>query len=181
MSEAADLSHEEEGVRAFRDLSTSMDRVGGVLAQVEATQRTLLADQQQAGARAVAAAGQAQKAAQTALEASKAARWPVASWTALGVVLGLLGGIGGGYLLGRSSGWDAGRSAGYAEARDEQAAVHWANSPGGRTARALENAGSLTQIATCSNPGWSIATRDGRRLCLPSAAPDRSQYGWFLP
>ncbi|MEF2127935.1 hypothetical protein V3396_31705 [Pseudomonas aeruginosa] len=74
MSEAADLSPEEEGVRAFRDLSTSMDRVGGVLAQVEATQRTLLADQQQAGARAVAAAGQAQKAAQTALDASRAAR-----------------------------------------------------------------------------------------------------------
>lgn len=181
MSAADDREHEEEGVRAFRALTESIEHVGQVLIRVEGTQQALVGDQQRAATRIIDAAKEAQRAAWTALQAAKAPRWPVASWAALGAVLGILGGIGGGYYLGRSSGWDAGQAAGYAAARDEQAAVSWANSPGGRTARALEGAGSLTALVTCSNPGWQITTRDRRRLCLPNAAPDRSQYGWFLP
>ena len=181
MSAADDREYEEEGVRAFRTLTESMDHVGQVLIRVEGTQQALVGDQQRAATRIIDAAKEAQRAAGTALQAATASRWPVASWAALGAVLGLLGGILGGYYLGRTSGWDAGQTAGYYAARDEQAAASWANTPGGRTARALEAAGSLTLLVTCTSPGWQIATRDGRRLCLPSVAPDRSQYGWFLP
>jgi len=180
MSGTEDLGPEEEGIQAFRAMTESMEHMSRVLIRVEGTQQDLVSDQQRAASRAVDAAGEAQRAAETALKAARAAHWPVASWAALGAVLGLLAGILGGFYLGRSSGWDAGRTAGYAEARDEQAAQHWANSPGGRTARALEAAGSLTQLATCSSPGWQISTQDGRRVC--TVTPTRgSTYGWYLP
>ena len=180
MSTADDREYEEEGVRAFRALTESMEHVGQILTRVEGTQRSLLGDQQRAATRAVDAARDAEKAAETVLEAARAARWPVAAWSALGAVLGLLGGIGGGFYLGRTSGWDAGQTAGYAAARDEQAAQHWANTPGGRNARALETAGSLTALVACSNPGWQITTDHGRRVCSPNATRN-GQYGWFLP
>lgn len=175
-----DPGHEEEGIRAFRDLSESMDRMGHVLTRVEGAQRSLLSDQQQAASRAVQAAGDAQKAAEAALAAARHRTWPVAAWAVCGALAGILGGTGGGYFLGRSSGWDAGYTAGYAAARDEQAAMHWANSPGGRTARALEAAGSLTQLAACSAPGWQVTTQDRRRVCTPSAIRG-AIYGWYLP
>lgn len=55
---------------------------------------------------------------------------------------------------GRRSGLDAGRLEGYSTARDERAAVAWANTPEGQLGYALAKAGSLRELATCSGKSF---------------------------
>ncbi|WP_375404631.1 hypothetical protein [uncultured Sphingomonas sp.] len=80
--------------------------------------------------------------------------------------------------LGYDKGKDAGVAYGYAGARDEKAAVDWANTANGRLARRLDRASptALPAILGCTGKGWKRTKQDGRRVCLPSGAE-----GWWLP
>lgn len=80
--------------------------------------------------------------------------------------------------LGYDKGKDAGVAYGYAGARDEKAAVDWANTANGRIARRLDRVSpnTLPRVLECSGNGWKRTKQDGQRVCFPSAAE-----GWWLP
>jgi hypothetical protein len=80
--------------------------------------------------------------------------------------------------LGYDKGKDAGVAYGYASARDEKAAVDWANTANGRLARQLDRVSptALPTILACSGKGWKRTKQNGHRVCYPSAAE-----GWWLP
>jgi hypothetical protein len=64
---------------------------------------------------------------------------------------------------------------GYAAARDETAAA-WANTPQGKAAYQLAQAGSIDTLTRCDLPGWRIE-QGGR---YPDQAPGGKLYGWRL-
>lgn len=78
----------------------------------------------------------------------------------------------------------AGEGKGEATARDQTrqeygymaTAASWANTPEGRIAFELTQAGSLRDLATCSRPGWEI--KNGQCFVRPVKG---STYGWSLP
>ena len=74
---------------------------------------------------------------------------------------------------------DAGKGIGYAEgykaAKNEMAAAAWAASAEGEAAYLLSQAGSILQLARCTNPGWYI--KNG--VCLPARAAD-GLHGWRI-
>jgi hypothetical protein len=80
--------------------------------------------------------------------------------------------------LGYDKGKDAGVAYGYAGARDEKAAVDWANTANGRIARRLDRVSpaTLPKMLECSGNGWKRTKQDGQRVCFPSATE-----GWWLP
>lgn len=78
---------------------------------------------------------------------------------------------------GTESGYQAGYGAGYTEAKDEKAAATWANTPQGKSAYRLAQAGSLDALVNCNRPGWSKT----KNACYVQAAPDNKTYGWALP
>lgn len=75
------------------------------------------------------------------------------------------------------SGFNSGYGVGYSEAKDEKAAAAWANTPEGKVAYQLAQAGSIGNLARCDLPGW--AAEDGS--CFVRAAPNGNIYGWRLP
>jgi hypothetical protein len=94
-----------------------------------------------------------------------------------GAVAILVAGVGG-YIVGRN----AGAANGYAIARDEVAAVSWANTANGVFARQLDRDGSLQQIRDCSGQQWRIQKVKGRRVCFAGdAPPGQSLQGWYVP
>lgn len=101
-------------------------------------------------------------------------QWVAGSITVAFVTFGLFGWYM--HSSGQDSGYQAGYGAGYTEARDEEAAAAWANTPEGRLAYRFSGAGSLSILAKCNSPGWYI--KDG--MCYPGAASGLI-YGWKLP
>lgn len=95
---------------------------------------------------------------------------------AIGTAAALL--VAGAGWLGYDKGKDAGVAYGYAGARDEKAAVDWANTANGRIARRLDRVSpaTLPKILECSGKGWKRTKQNGQRVCFPSAAE-----GWWLP
>ena len=80
--------------------------------------------------------------------------------------------------VGYDKGRDAGDASGYARARDETAAVSWANTPNGKAARQLDAIGPniIPMIANCSGQGWIKTKQNGRRVCFGGAG---AVTGWF--
>lgn len=78
--------------------------------------------------------------------------------------------------VGYSIGKDTGAKEGYVRARDEVAAVAWANTPEGRQAYQLAEAGSIRALATCdADRGWKLQ----KNLCVPLATKEGT-YGWLV-
>ncbi len=79
------------------------------------------------------------------------------------------------------AGYNSGYGFGYAEAKDEKAAAAWANTPEGKTAYRLAQAGSLGALIHCNQPGWKIE----KGLCYPHSVTKKDGsaevYGWRLP
>jgi hypothetical protein len=77
---------------------------------------------------------------------------------------------------GYSSGYAEGHEHGYVEARDEKSAASWANTPEGRLAYGLAQAGSIRELATCNGDGWVL--KNG--ACLPNIGSNHMIYGWKI-
>ena len=75
-----------------------------------------------------------------------------------------------------SVGRAAGLVEGYAAARDETAVAAWANTPQGKAAYQLAQAGSIEILTRCDLPGWRIE----KSGCYPDQAPGGKLYGWRL-
>ena len=85
-----------------------------------------------------------------------------------------------GYRLGD----DAGDGSGYARARDEVAAVSWANTPNGKLARRIDQASveTLPDIAACPKAnGWHSEKRNGYRYCFGMNTNRKTTTGWAMP
>ena len=110
---------------------------------------------------------------QVATNAARKQQW---KWLGAGIGTAIIGFLLTGWLA-FHQGKEAGLGTGYAAARHEFAAASWANTPEGQMAYRLALAGSLQQVARCSQPGWKV--RNG--ACLPFANSDGNLYGWVLP
>lgn len=81
-------------------------------------------------------------------------------------------------------GWQNGYRTGQADLlthlHNQKTRAAWANTPDGKLAFQLYNAGSIRLLATCNQPGWDTETRHGKPICFPEAAKDGTTYGWFL-
>ena len=75
-----------------------------------------------------------------------------------------------------SVGRASGVAEGYAAARDETAAAAWANTPQGKAAYQLAQAGSIDTLTRCDLPGWRIE----KGACYPDQAPGGKLHGWRL-
>ena len=79
------------------------------------------------------------------------------------------------------AGYNSGYGGGYAEAKDEKAAAAWANTPEGKAAYRLAQAGSIGSLIHCNQPGWKIENG----LCYPHYVTKKNGsaeiYGWRLP
>lgn len=174
-------SFEAEGIQAFTRLTGAVQDLQSHLGTLEQG----LGDKAAAAGKAASTAAQAAKRTEAAATAAREVALAGArSWTAYAacIVAGtvLVAGVIG-YVLGEQAGQATGQAAGYRAARDEQAAASWANTPAGRTALALDRAGSLSMLAQCTNQGWTAETIHGRRICVVRALKDGSIYGWTLP
>lgn len=106
-------------------------------------------------------------------------RWiDAGTYVAIGSVVAILTAGSLGFLFGQK----AGAAQGYAEARDQIAAAHWASTANGAFARALDQAGSLTQMRNCSGAHWRLAKVNGKRACFGgSPIGNGAVDGWYLP
>lgn len=77
---------------------------------------------------------------------------------------------------GSSSGYSLGYGTGYNEAKDEKAAAAWANTPEGKIAYQLAQAGSIASLAKCDRPGWHV----DKGVCYVKPTKEGT-YGWKLP
>ncbi|MFI3121954.1 MAG: protein mobE [Methylococcaceae bacterium] len=79
------------------------------------------------------------------------------------------------------AGYNSGYGVGYMEAKDEKAAAAWANTPEGKSAYRLAQAGSINSLIHCTQPGWKIENG----LCYPLSFTKNNgsaeTYGWRLP
>jgi len=108
--------------------------------------------------------------------ANQTARKQQWQWIAVGLVVSAVSTVCAGW-IGFDKGKTAGVALGYAEARSEAAAASWGATPDGRLAYRMAEAGSLQQVARCTQPGWQASNG----ACYPKAATDGNLYGWKLP
>lgn len=64
-------------------------------------------------------------------------------------------------------------------ARQKIAAAAWATTSEGLSAYKMSQTGTLLEIETCNQPGWQVEQHG--RVCIPSAMPGGTIYGWQLP
>ena len=170
-----------EGVQAFNRMTAAMDRLDGRLSILDTGLGTKVSSAERAAVTAEAAAARTEVAAIAARETALARAHSATAWAACAVLAGVLAAGGIGYLLGERAGGTVGQANGYRAAVDEKAAASWANTPSGRLAFALDQAGSLNLVATCSGQGWKVEKQHGSRVCFPKVDRDDSLYGWTLP
>lgn len=80
------------------------------------------------------------------------------------------------YSTAYKAGVNSGYGAGYANAVDEKAAAAWANTPEGRSAYKLAQAGSISILVRCNQPGWMIENG----AYYAKSSEDGKIYGWKL-
>ena len=136
----------------------------------------------EATAKAAAEAAKADLAAAVATAAHRVAdqvagtrelRWGVGLSLAMAVLIACA--LGFGFYM-ESVGRASGLVEGYAAARDETAAAAWANTPQGKAAYQLAQAGSIDILTRCDLPGWRIE----KGACYPDQAPGGKLHGWRL-
>lgn len=180
LDEPAD-DYEAEGIEAFNRLSDAVSGLGSRLGALEAGLGSKVARAADAASTASVAAGNAVRAAEHTAASARAEARSAASWAVLGALAGVLVAGGASYWLGHSSGRVSGLAEGYRAAVDEKAAAAWANTPAGQLALALDRAGSLVVLVQCSNQGWKVEVREGRRFCFPLPDGKQNIAGWRLP
>lgn len=151
--------------------------------QVEAAGRVAVAlVRETADAVAAAAAETAKQELSSELAASvrevanQTARKQQWQWITAGLVAAAVSIVTAGW-TGFSHGKESGVAIGYHEARNESAAATWGASSDGRLAYKMAQAGSLQQVARCTQPGWEVSNG----VCYPHEASDGKIYGWKLP
>lgn len=181
----ADLDTDEfaqEGVRAFNRMAAAMHGLDARMTTLDAGLNAKVSAAERAATLATTAAQAAKQAADGLHAAARARARSHAAWAVLGALAGVLGAGGAGYGIGHASGREGGLADGYRAAQDEKAAAAWANTPAGRLAFAMDQAGSLAMVARCAGQGWEVETRKGGvRVCFVNKAADGTNYGWVLP
>lgn len=81
--------------------------------------------------------------------------------------------------IGRQDGMQYGIGETLTKFHDQKARASWANTPVGKLAYQLYQAGSIHVLATCNQPGWKIEMQKLGSVCLPVAIKG-STYGWYL-
>jgi hypothetical protein len=74
------------------------------------------------------------------------------------------------------AGYDKGYGSAYRDAKDEKAAAAWANTPQGKAAYHLSQAGSIDSLIKCNLPGWEVA----QGVCYVNKLSDGTIYGWRI-
>ena len=172
---------EAEGVQAFNRMADAMHGLDNRMTSLDAGLGAKVAAAEQVAAKAETAAQEAKQAAAQAFAAAREERRSLALWASClvaGSVL-LAGAVG--YWAGQNNGRTTSLADGYRAAMDEKAAAAWANTPSGKLALSLDQAGDLHALAECARPGWSVEVKQGRRICYPQALKDGTLYGWALP
>ena len=152
----------------------------------QAAAQTLLEFQKTASStleatKASAKADLAKAAATTARDVARlAVTKQAAVWTSIcislcGLVFGGLGWLI--YNAAFQTGYQKGYAAAYVIAKDENASASWANTPQGRSAYQLAQAGSIDNLIACDQPGWKIV----KGVCYVRPIADGSIYGWRIP
>lgn len=172
---------EAEGVQAFTQLAGAVQNLRVSLGTFEQGLGTKVASAERVASHAQTAAHNAMQAAQHAAATTRAEARSWIAFTSCIVTCGVVAAGIVGYVLGERAGQATGQAAGYREARSEAAAASWANTPAGRTALALDQIGSLSMLAQCTNQGWTAEIIKGRRVCFIRPTKDGSIYGWNLP
>ena len=108
--------------------------------------------------------------------ANQTARRQQWQWITAGLIVAAVSTVCAGW-IGFDKGKTTGAALGYQEARSEAAAASWAATPDGRLAYRMAEAGSLQQVARCTQPGWQAS----KGVCFPKPAGDGNLYGWQLP
>ena len=108
--------------------------------------------------------------------ANQTARKQQWQWVAAGLFVAAVSTISAGW-FGFDRGKTTGVAIGYHEARSEAAAASWGATPDGRLAYRMAEAGSLQQVARCTQPGWQVSNG----VCFAKPASDGNLYGWQLP
>lgn len=152
----------EETLSRFKETADTM-----ILASAEATKADL--------AKAVAKAAQ-----EVANHTAKKQMW---QWAAGCMALTfMVFGLFGWYLHSKAyqAGYHSGYGIGYAEAKNEKAAAAWANTPEGKGAYRLAQAGSISALIHCNYPGWKAENG----ICHPHSVMGKDGssiiYGWRL-
>lgn len=79
---------------------------------------------------------------------------------------------------GFQNGFSAGKESGYSAARQEKATAAWANTPEGKLAFQLAQAGSITALATCDEArGWVL---NSHNVCHVKRTKTGVDYGWKI-
>ena len=172
---------EVEGIQAFNRMADAMSGLERRMGSLDAGLAVKLAAAQQIAARAETASEGARKAVKR-LEALLPQQTRLAaSWAVLGALAGILAAGAGAYWLGHASGREGGFADGYRAALSQNAAAAWGNTPAGKLALALDQAGDLRALAECARPGWVAETKQGRRACFVRPDAKGTLYGWALP
>jgi len=171
----------EDGLAAFEQLGREMAETNRLLRAVRSDQATRNQQEQALSDEMKAALKQATGASQEALQASQTKIRSSLLWTGLTAFLIVLAAFGGGYFFGQRSGWDTGHAEGYQEARNQEAAASWANTPSGQRAYGLDQLGSLDMLALCKGDGWTTERQKGGTVCFPYADAKGNVTGWYLP
>lgn len=108
--------------------------------------------------------------------ANQTARKQQWQWVTAGLIAAAVSTVSAGWIA-FDRGKTAGVAIGYHEARSEAAAASWAATPDGRLAYRMAEAGSLQQVARCTQPGWQVSNG----VCFAKPASDGNIYGWNLP
>jgi len=170
----------DDGLAAFDQLGREMAETNRLLRAVRTDQATRNRQEQALSAEMQAALQQATGASQEALQASQTEIHSSLLWTGLTAFLIVLVAFGGGYFFGQRSGWDTGHADGYQEARNQEEAANWANTPAGQRAYGLDRQGSLDLLTMCRGNGWTTERQKGRTVCFPYADPKGNVTGWYI-
>ena len=81
------------------------------------------------------------------------------------------------HTMGRQDGYSLGYGIGHQAARNEIAAVAWANTLDGKLAFQLATSTRISDFVNCSGLGWQV--QNG--ICYPFSSPDGKVTGWRLP
>ena len=172
---------EVEGVQAFNRMAEAMHGLDSRMIALDAGLAAKLAAAQQVAAKAETASEGARKAVKRLEALLPQQTRSAASWAVLGALAGILAAGGMGYWLGHASGREGGFADGYRAALDQNAAAAWGNTPAGKLALGLDQAGDLHALAECARPGWTVETKQGRRVCFVRPDAKGTLYGWALP